>query len=227
MKPIIGAKNSRKPSAIMDNVRIKITAPVKNKIVGTNITKATIINVVNDNIKAMNNRINTKMKAKPRNMKNPNIVSIIKIGIVIIIKGDTNNANSNKNGIPSKMNGKNIRNKKPRPNRINGLNIINKIIKPPNKKAPITKNVPMVRNIKLPIKMIAKIANPPNTNPPASKKGKNMTKMDNIPLAIIVATMENAFIGNDNKNTKSAKPIQNTNVTPANTITATVNDPYT
>ena len=227
MKPNIGAKNSRTPSAIMDNVRIKITAPVKNKTVGTNITKATIINVVNDNIKAMNNRINTKMKAKPRNMKNANIISIITIGIVIIINGDTNNANRNKNGSESKRNGKNRRNKKPRPNRINGLNNINKIIKKPNKKAPITKNVPMVRNIKLPTKMIANRANPPNTNPPASMKGKNMTKMDTIPLNIIVAIMENAITGNDNKNIKKAMPIQNTNVTPENTIIATVNDPYT
>jgi hypothetical protein len=227
MKPIIGAKNSKTPSAIMDNVRIRITAPVKNKTVGTNITKATIINVVNDNIKAINNKTKTKTKAKPRNMKNANIVSIITIGIVMIINGDTNNANRNKKGSPSKRNGKNMMNTKPRPNRINGLNNTNRIMKPPNKKAPMTKNVPIVRNIKLPMKMRAKMANPPNTNPPASMKGKNITKMDTIPLNIIVAIMENAVTGNDNKNTKRAIPIQNTNVTPANTITATVNDPYT
>ena len=69
------------------------------------------------------------------------------------------------------------------------------------------------------------ILNPTNTNEPARMKGRKITKSDKRPLNIIVATIENAFIGKDIRNIKRAAPIQNTNVTPANTITATVNDP--
>lgn len=209
----------------MDNTKITITAPVKNKIVGTNITKATIISVDNDNIKAMNKRIRTNTKANPKNIKNPNIMINITIGIVIIINGDTNNANRNKNGSPSIINGRNIMNTKPRPNKINGLNMSSSTKSPVATKAPIAKNVPKVRNIKVPTKKIVISANPTNTNEPARMKGRKITKSDRRPLNIIVATIENAFIGKDIRNIKIAAPIQNTNVTPANTITATVNDP--
>ena len=209
----------------MDSNKIIITAPVKNKIVGTNITKATIIRVDNDNMKAMNKRIRTKTKANPKNIKNVNTISNITIGIVIIINGDTNNANRNKNGSENRMKGRNIRNTNPRPNKINGLNISARIKSPVPTKAPIAKNVPKVRNIKVPIKKIAISANPTNTNEPASMNGRKITKSDRRPLNIIVATIENAFIGNDNRNIRRAAPIQNTNVTPANTITATINDP--
>jgi hypothetical protein len=225
MKPIIGAKKRSTPSATMLNIKITITAPVKNKTVGTNITKATIISVDNDNIKAMNNRINTNTKANPKNMKNANIIKSIAIGIVIIINGDTNNANSSKKGSPSKRNGRNIMKTKPRPNNIKGLNMISSAKSPADTKAPIAKNVPKVRNNRVPTKKIVISATPTNTNEPASMNGRNITNNDNRKLNINVATIENAIIGNDKKNIPTANPIQATKVTPANTIVAVINEP--
>jgi hypothetical protein len=198
---------------------------VKKKTVGMNITKPTIINVDNDNIKAMNNRTKTNTKAKPKNMKKPKSISTIRNGIEIIIKGEISNANKNKNGNPSMSKGNNIMNRNPRPSKINGLNITSKTKSPPKTKAPIIKNVPIVKNIKLPMNNIVKIAIPPNTNTPASINGNKIVKIESKPLAIIVATIENAIIGSDKKNIKVANPIQNTIVTPANTIVAVIKEP--
>ena len=202
-----------------------ITPAVKNNTTGTNITKPTIINVDNDSIKAMNNSTITNTKATPKNMKKPNVISAIRNGIVIIIKGATSSANKNKKGNPSSSNGAKINNKKPEPSNIKGLNIRSNTIIPPNTKTPNAKNVPIVKNIKLPIKIIVSIAIPPNTNPPASKNGKNINIAETTALNIKVATIENANIGKDNRNMKVAPPIHAIVVTLKNTMTPTMKEP--
>jgi len=214
MKPIMGAKNSRNPRATIDIKRITITPRVKNRTVGTNSTKAVIINVDNDNIKAMNISMSTNRNANPKNMKNPNTISTIRMGIDIIIKGDMSNANKNKNGRPSIRKGNNTKNNTPAPNSISGLIITSK-----------TKNVPIVKNTKLPKNIIAIIAKPPNTNAPASINGRKITKILKRPLNIIEATIENAVIGIDKAPTKIAMPIQKTNVTPMTTMIEVIKAP--
>ena len=209
----------------MDNIKINITPIVKNNTTGTNITKPTIINVDNDSIKAINNKTKTNTKANPKNMKKPKSISTIRNGIVIIIKGAIRSANKNKKGNPSSSKGAKIINKKPIPSNIKGLNIRSNTINPPNTNAPNAKNVPIVKKIKLPIKIIASIAIPPNTKAPASKNGKNINISESTPLAIIVATIENANIGNDNRKIKVAPPIQAIVVTLKNTMTPTVKEP--
>ena len=202
-----------------------MTPPVKNNTVGTNITKATIISVDNDIIKAMNKRISTKMKANPRNMKKPKIINNIKTGIEIIMMGDTINANKNKNGSPSSMKGKNTKNTKPNPNKINGLKTIKVNVIPTKASTPITKKEAIVKNIRAPIKITAMIIKPTNKNSPASMNGNSIKSIDTMPLNIIVATIEKAVIGMDNKNITNAAPIQNIKLTIANIIKPTKADP--
>ena len=198
---------------------------MKNSIVGTNRTKATIISTDNDNIKAINNNTNIKIKAKKRNIKNPPNISSIKIGIDTMIIGAPKSANKSNTGNDNTMSGKNIRNKKPAPKRRSGLASTSKIMKPPNRKAPIIRKVPNVRNIRDPMKMIAMIANPPNRKPPARMKGKNIRNAARKALAMSVAIIEKAKSGSDKANIKKAPPIQNIVVILRNTIMAITKDP--
>lgn len=177
-------------------------------------------------MKATNTSSSTKINANPKNIKKPNRIMITSIGIDNIISGETNSANRNRNGRPRIKNGSNIMNINPINNKINGLNNINNTMAPPNKNAPKAKAIPIVSNIREPMKNNAIIAKPPNTNAPANIKGEAITNNENIPLNIIVATTENAVIGIDNMKMIIAAPIQKTIVTNPIIIKETKNAPY-
>lgn len=198
ISPNIGANIDNINNRTIEINSITITPNVKNKTVGTKSTNPVTSSVVNDSIKATNTSNSTKIKAKPKNIKNANRIMTTSTGIDNMISGEIKIANRNRNGRPRNKNGRKIMNKNPKNSKINGLKISNNTMNPPNKNAPNAKAIPIVSNIRETIKNIAIIAKPPNTNAPANIKGEAITINENIPLNIIVATTENAVIGIDN-----------------------------